>query len=299
MMCKGIAVATAATLAALGLGIGASQAMPAPTGAGKVSFAGGCVFRSASLRVDRGVGLTKVEHVNAALAGTGVCSGTLDGQAVSETTSFLIAELAGRINCVDGTVGGPLTGTGRLEIAGKTIPVRVAFSASSLRLTDRIDLQGATSGTAGGDSMINNTGSGFPNNPSEGGIVGCVKGTMRQAVVDLQFQTASPLIGATPSPPLRATKPRLTASRQRLATVGRRGYVRVRCSVPTGATCAVRVVRRGTVLASGRTAAGRSVVNARLTRAGRRAVRRGGPLRVRVTGRVAGAKTLSQSLVLR
>lgn len=267
--------------------------------AAQVSFSGGCEFKSSSIRQDRDVPLTMPVQVNSALAGTGECSGTLDGQTVTSATSFLIASLSGQINCVDGTVNGPLTGEGRLEIAGKTIPVRVAFQGASLRLRVRIDLAGASSGAAGGDASVDNRASGLPNDASESGIIGCWMGTMRQAVIDLQFQTTSPLVGGAADPAPAVKPPRLSVPAQRARSVRRRGHVRVRCVVPSGGVCRVKVLRGSTVLASGSTKAGSSAVRARLTPAGRRALRRRGPLKVTVTGTVGATKVSSRALTLR
>lgn len=257
------------------------------------------------LSAQRDVGMAEVEVEERAhrgvLTGPGSCTGRIDGRAVGHTSiSVLQAQLTGTAaNCATARFSGP----GTLTVGGVPLPVTVGIVRPDVSLGLQFDVLGTISGSGEGRGNVNFLGSFAPRPLNDGGLACLAPTGTNKDAVDLPFTTRMPLISTVPdAPAVRTPRVGLRVFDQRTSTVLRTGVVRTRCTVPAAGRCRVRVVRGGRTLASGSAtgAAGRSVlVRARLTRAGRRALRRSGLLRATVRASATGAASRVRTVVLR
>lgn len=277
-------VAAGALLAALALTPGAALAATD-------SFSGSCTIKDGVVELEQGV--VAQNRDNAASFDIPLrCSGSANGKSIDGETGRLTSKVTGRIGCT-GT-SGTMSGTGTMRIGPAVVPVDFSFGLRGLNLTFRV--AGRSSGKGDGTGE-------FPLGPNAGEMGRCTSTGLKRAQFDGRFRTDGDGIkhstaDATPT----VSAPRLSFQRtQRSGTVLKAGGVRTRCTVSANGTCRVQVRRGSTVLASGIATgtAGRSVVVvARLTEAGRAALKSTGTVSATVRATSSG-KSRSRRITFR
>lgn len=281
--------------AACMLGVASSEA-----GAATATFEGACSFDALQLRQNEGLGPFEERPFSATMAGPGLCKGTINGRRIDEErVSTLDLRLVGRGSCGNTA---QISGPGTFTVDGVTFPVTGTLTKPNPTIQVIFQLRGTDSGTADGGGSGELFGALALQRPDRGPLR-CLDGNSRTSAVNISFATSTPLMSTVPDAPVaRTARLGLRAGDQRASTVLRTGVVRTHCTVLAAGRCSVQVVRGGRTLAKGSAtgAAGRPVVvRARLTRAGRRALRRGGPLRATVRASATGTTSRTRTFVLR
>lgn len=244
-----------------------------PAGAQAASFSGNCQLKG-GLKTTPGVKFKSEEHTSTVTM-TGPCTGG---------PGRLTFEVTGPISCTGSSRTN--TGTGTLTVGDKQLPVKVGFD---IKLPiGRIVLTG-DEGTATGPANFVDAANGMQ-------MTRCPGEGLKDANFNLNLQSSGITSGGegggggggSAKPSVGITVGKSQSSRSTRS----RGFVNVRCKPTVAGTCKVTVRRGNTTLASGsaRARAGQSVtVKVRLTRAGRRALRRSKSVRALVKATVPGA----------
>lgn len=244
------------------------------------SFSGSCKFNGDVL-FDRGVTSAASQNTfDFQLSGS--CNGDANGSRVSSANSILTIKGSGVFGCLGSR--GDMGANAVLTVGGRQIPLNASVKLSGLRFVLRFSGEGG--GQAGGSGQAIND---RFNAPSMRGCAGA--GQLKKVAVALpDFNTRGDTLRAKDTGSSTPGKPsvKITVARaQHSKGVAKRGYVSVKCR-PSSGRCKVRVLRGKTLIASG---SGTSTVRAKLTKAGRRALRSKRFTAI-VTARAGGAKVV-------